>query len=452
MILMNEDKSRRLFSGSDLRRLIIPLVIETTLTLIVGMIDSVMVSGAGEDAVSGVSLVDSLIQLLIYVFAALGTGGAVAAGQYLGCGDKDKACKSANQLIWFSGFVSVAVVVLLFVFKEAILSHLFGDITAEVKGCADDYLTVSAFSIPAIAIYESGAAAFRTMGNSKVTMWISLIMNIANISGNAAFIYGLEMGTAGAALATLISRYIAAMIISFLLLDQQLDLHLEKSFRYRPDRKIIGKILYIGVPNGFESGMFQLGKIIAVVIVAKFGTEAIAANAIANNIAGIQVIPGNSIVLAITTVISRCVGSGDIGQTRYYNRLLIKIMYISFAVIALSVFLCTPMILKLYNVSDKTADIAKTIITCHTFEAIAVWSPAFGLPASLRAAGDVKFTMIMSIVAMWVFRLGSALIFAFVFGLGAVSVWLAMLVDWIFRTIIYGVRWTKGKWERMKIV
>ncbi|MDE5992550.1 MAG: MATE family efflux transporter [Oscillospiraceae bacterium] len=286
--------SEKIFSKKDLAKLIFPLMIELALTLLVGMIDSVMVSSAGEEAVSGVALIDTVFQLLIYIFAAFGTGGAVVAGQYLGAGKQSEARETSGQLVWFSGLVSLGITVLIYLLRKLLLTVVFGAITQKVYDCANAYLLISALSIPALSVYESGAAVFRTMGNSKITMYLSAMMNFINICGNAFLIYSLKLGTAGAAIATVISRYAAAVVIICLLLQKKRTLYLEKTLHYKPNGALIKKILSIGVPNGVENGLFQAGKIILVSLVTSFGTSAITANTVCQTIASIQVIPGSA--------------------------------------------------------------------------------------------------------------------------------------------------------------
>lgn len=282
---------KRIFSGKDLAKLIFPLVIELMLTLLVGMIDSVMVSSAGEAAVSGVSLVDTVFQLLIYIFSAFGTGGAVVAGQYLGAGQKDNAKETARQLVWFSALSSIVIMGLVYLIRGFLLEHVYGAITQEVHWNANRYLMIVGLSIPALSIYESGAAIFRTMGNSKITMMLSAVMNVVNICGNAILIYGVGIGTAGAAAATVVARYTAAVIMIMLLLRTNQPLYLQRTLKYIPDGNKIKRILQIGVPNGIENGLFQVGKIILAGLFTRFGTSAITANAVCLTISGI---PGDS--------------------------------------------------------------------------------------------------------------------------------------------------------------
>lgn len=443
---------KRIFSGKDLAKLIFPLVIELMLTLLVGMIDSVMVSSAGEAAVSGVSLVDTVFQLLIYIFSAFGTGGAVVAGQYLGAGQKDHAKETAQQLVWFSALSSIMIMGLVYLIRGFLLGHVYGAITQEVHWNANRYLMIVGVSIPALSIYESGAAIFRTMGNSKITMMLSAVMNVVNICGNAILIYGVGMGTAGAATATVVARYTAAVIMILLLLRTNQPLYLKRTLKYIPDGNKIKRILQIGVPNGIENGLFQVGKIILAGLFTRFGTSAITANAVCLTISGIQVIPGSAISLAATTVIARCVGAGDEKQVRFYNRLLLGISYIAMIVFCGAFWFGLPTILSLYHLSGQTAVLATKMVLVHTLGAIVIWPLTFVLPSSMRAAGDVRFAMITSAASMFVFRLGAAYLFALNLGMGALGIWYAMLCDWGFRAIVFSLRWISGGWKNKSII
>ncbi len=444
--------SKRLFNRKELFKLIFPLMIELALTLFVGMIDSVMVSSVGEAAVSGVSLIDSVFQLLIYIFAAFGTGGAVVAGQYLGAGKQEEARDTSGQLVWFSGLVSLGIMGIIYLLRKLLLTVVFGAITPEVYACANSYLLIVVLSIPALSVYESGAAIFRTMGNSQITMYLSAMMNVINICGNVFFIYFLKLGTAGAATATVIARYAAAVVMVCLLLQKKRVLHLEKTLHYHLDGMQIRRILSIGVPNGIENGLFQAGKIILASLVAGFGTSAITANAVCQTVAGIQVIPGTAAQLAATTVVARCIGAKDEQQARYYNRVLLLLSYIALFVFCGLMWLALPVILNRYHLSRATAELTSQMVLVHTIGAVFIWPLTFVLPASMRAAGDVRFAMVISIISMWVFRIGAAYLFAKVLGTGALGVWLAMVCDWLFRAVVFSVRWLGGKWKEYRMI
>lgn len=447
-----QDRSHYLFSNRELANLIGPLVIEQLLAVFVGMADSIMVANVGEAAVSGVSLVDNIMILIINIFAALATGGAVVVGQYIGRKDEKSACKAATQLVWFVSLSAVAIMILVYLGKDIILNQVFGHITAEVKGHADIYLLIVTASIPFIALYNGGAAIFRAMGNSQVSMRVSLLMNAINVTGNAILVFGLRIGTAGVAIPTLISRMVAAIVITVLLCNQTRILHIERTLKIRFDGRMIRKILAIGVPNGLENSMFQLGKILVLSLVSTFGTYAIAANAVSNAIALFQILPGMAISLAITTVISQCVGANDYEQVRYYLKKLLAIIYVAMVGTVALIFLALPLILKAYNLSDQTAAAATNIIHFHGISAMIIWPLSFALPAAYRAAGDAKACMYTSIVSMWIFRIGFSYLVGKYMGLGVFGVWVAMVIDWVVRAICFIIRYFNGKWKHGAIV
>ena len=447
-----QDRSHYLFSNRELANLIGPLVIEQLLAVFVGMADSIMVANVGEAAVSGVSLVDNIMILIINIFAALATGGAVVAGQYIGRKDEKSACKAATQLVWFVSLSAVAIMILVYFGKDIILNQVFGHITAEVKGHADIYLLIVTASIPFIALYNGGSAIFRAMGNSQVSMRVSLLMNAINVTGNAILVFGLRIGTAGVAIPTLISRMVAAIVITVLLCNQTRILHIERTLKIRFDGRMIRKILAIGVPNGLENSMFQLGKILVLSLVSTFGTYAIAANAVSNAIALFQILPGMAISLAITTVISQCVGANDYEQVHYYLKKLLAIIYVAMVGTVALIFLALPLILKAYNLSDQTAAAATNIIHFHGISAMIIWPLSFALPAAYRAAGDAKACMYTSIVSMWIFRIGFSYLVGKYMGLGVFGVWVAMVIDWVVRAICFVIRYFNGKWKHGAIV
>lgn len=441
------DRSHYLFDNKALTALIIPLIVEQLLAVLVGMADSIMVANVGEAAVSGVSLVDNIMVLLINIFAALATGGAVVAGQYLGQKREKDACIAAKQLIWFIFLCSVGITAIVYLGRNFILHSVFGAIDADVMSSANTYLMIVTASIPFIALYNGGAAIFRAMGNSKVSMQVSIVMNVINVAGNAILIYGFHRGTESVAIPTLVSRMVAAILILGLLCNQTRVLHLEKTLRYHLNGSMVKRILNIGVPNGLENSMFQLGKILVLSLVSTFGTSAIAANAVSNAVALFQILPGMAISLAVTTVISRCVGAGDYEQAKYYTRKLLKITYCCMAVTVALIFAVLPLIMKVYNLSAGTSAESEKILLFHGCSAILVWPIAFNLPAVFRASGDVRYSMITSIVSMWIFRIAFSYILGKYMGIGVFGVWIAMIIDWCFRAILFVYRYFSGKWQ-----
>ena len=447
-----EAAAGRLFSKQDLKRLIIPLVLEQLLAVTIGMADTVMVSSAGEAAVSGVSLVDTINILLINIFSALATGGAVVASQYLGRREEENACVSAQQLVTAITLLALGVMGVSLVAKDWLLRLIFGGIEAEVMRNAQTYFLLSALSYPFLAIYNAGAALFRSMGNSKISLETSVVMNLINVVGNAITIYGFHMGVFGAALATLISRMAGAVAMLVLLRNRANPIHIISYRRLSLRFDMIKRILRVGVPNGLENGMFQFGKILVQGLIATFGTSAIAANAVGNSVAGIAIIPGSAIGLAMITIVGRCVGAQDYDQARYYTKLLMKLTYGSMLLLNLAEMAACRWIVSCFHLSPEASSIAFEILIAHSLCCIFFWPMSFTLPNALRAAGDARFTMICSVASMWICRVIMSYVLAQGLKMGVMGVWIAMFMDWVVRAVIFLIRFRGSRWTQKKII
>lgn len=446
---MEEEKLNReiTFTDKALITLIVPLVIEQFLNVAVGLADSLMVASVGEAAVSAVSLVDSINVLLVFALNALATGGAVVCGQFLGRRELHRGRDAAQQLLVFVTLLAVGITAVLYLCKYLVLHVLFGQIEEDVMAYANTYFLIVEASIPFMALYSAGAAIFRVMGNSAVSMKISLVMNAINVGGNALLILGLGMGVEGVAIPTLVSRMVAAGAVLVLLRNPQLDIHLTKGKKYRYNPRTVGKILRIGIPSSIESSLFQLGKILLLSLISTFGTASIAANAIANNVAVIQNLIGNSVGLAMITVVSQCVGAHDFHHARLYTGKLMKWTYIASTIWILLLFTVQPFILDLYNVSNEAARLAAIILWMHGCCWIVLWPVSFTLPQALKGAGDTSFVMMAAVGSMWLFRIFLGYLFAKYMGFGVIGTWLAMFADWVFRGAVFIWRWKSGRWE-----
>lgn len=441
--------NNRLFSRNDLVRLIIPLIVDQFLQVAVGLSDSIMVARVGEAAVSGVSLVDTVMLLIINIFTALATGGAVIAGQYLGRKDPKTGCEATAQLFNFTFLFSIFIMILGYLGQNVILYHVFGKIEPEVMKDSRTYLLIVLSSIPMIAMYNAGAAIFRAMGNSNVAMKTSLLMNSINVFGNALLIFGFHRGVEGVAIPTVVSRGVACVVILVLLNDQKHELHILHPYPFKIKWNVLRKILYIGIPNGLENSMFQLGKIAVLSLVSGLGTASLAANAVGNNIANFAILPGMSFGFALLTVCAQCVGAGDFEQVKYYTKHMMRVEYLCLIASNLIVILALPFILSVYNLSDEAAQYANDIILYHAACVVTIWPLSFTLPNTLRAAADVKVTMVLSIISMWVFRFGFSYLLTMVFHMGIFGVWVAMTIDWLVRGIFFVCRYRSGRWQKI---
>ena len=437
----------RLFSKKDLRKLIIPLILEQTLAITVGMADTMMISSAGEAAVSGVSLVDMFNNLIISVLAALATGGAVVTSQCIGAGRREEACRSARQLVFTEAAITIGISVLVLLFHRQILGLFFGQIEADVMQNAIIYLIISVFSFPLLAVYDSCAALYRSMGNAQITLKISLLMNVINVVGNAIGVYVLKLGVAGVAIPSLVSRGVAGVVL-FTLLHNPDNLVFLARGKFKVDATIVKRILFIGIPSGIENGIFQLGRVLVVSIIAAFGTSQIAANGVANSLDSMGCIVGQAMSLAMITVIGRCVGAGEEGQVRYYTKKLLGETYFYTAVINSIILLLLPWILQIYGLGEETTRLSYILVMIHDGMAIFLWPASFVLPNMLRACNDVKYTMVVSIFSMITFRIGFSYVFGVHMGWMAVGVWAAMVIDWVFRVLCFVGRYLAGTWRK----
>ncbi|MDO5345139.1 MAG: MATE family efflux transporter [Lachnospiraceae bacterium] len=441
-----------MFSRKALRALIIPLVIEQLLAMTVGIADTMMISYAGEAAISGVSLVDMINNLLISIFAAISTGGAVIISQYLGSKNRKGACEGAGQLILVTALISLGIMAAALLFREHMLRLLFGSIEPEVMESALTYLILSAYSYPFLAVYNSGAAIYRSMGNSRVPMYISAGMNVINIIGNSILIFGCGMGVAGAAIATLAARAAACVAQTILVCRKKNEVHIEAGTVFHWNGSMIKRVLKIALPNGVESGIFQGGRVVVVSIIAVFGTAQIAANAVANSLDGMGILGGNAMNLAMITVVGQCVGAGDTKQAVDYTKRLIKITYGIVGITCITILLLLNPILNLYTLSPEARRLSLILVGMHNGLAMFLWPVSFTLSYSLRAAGDIKYTMCISVCSMIVFRIAFSVILGIYCGMGAIGVWIAMVIDWIFRSVCYILRFRSGKWKNFHLI
>ena len=443
---------RSLFDRRALTALILPMLFEQILSVTMGMADTLMVSGVGEAAVSSVSLVDSINVLIIQVLSALATGGAVIGSQYLGRRDTENARRSAAQLYTVLAISTLSVMTVALVFCRPILRLVFGQIDDDVMHYAEQYLIVSAISYPFIGAYNAGAALFRAQGNSRISMLASLVMNIINIGGNALLIYGFQMGVLGAALATLVGRIFAALWVFWQQQQFENPLRIDNLAEMRPNRQMILRILGIGIPSGLENGMFQIGKLCVSSLTSTLGTSAIAANAVANSITSLANIPGNTMSLAMIPVVGRCLGAGEKKQARHYTLVLLGLAMGGLAMTNLILMLFAPQLCALFNLSAEATAMGVQVLRWFAACSILLWAISFTLPNALRAGGDARFTMGVSIVSMWVFRVMLSYFFVLILHMGLLGVWMGMFIDWLCRDVLFLLRFFSNKWMDHKVI
>lgn len=445
-------EQKHLFSNKMLKSILVPVILEQLLNSFMGTADTMMVSNVGSAAISAVSLVDSINVLLIQAFSALAAGGTIICAQYMGQRNYERANKSARQVLFIILSISAAVTILCLLFKDPLLHFIFGKVDADVMEASSVYFLFSAASYPFIALYDSGASIFRAQENTKGPLIISVISNVMNIVGNAILIWGFNMGVAGAAIATLVSRIFCAVVVLWQLRKDRQPIVVRDYLKIRPDRKLIGRILGLGIPSGIENSMFQLGKLAIQSTVSTLGTTAIAAQAMTNNLEMLNGTAAMGVGIGLMSIVGECIGAGREDEAVYYVKKLSCVAEMIIIGCCLLVFALTKPITILGGMEPESARMCFQMMAWITVVKPLVWVVSFIPAYGMRAAGDVRFSMITSCVSMWVFRFCLCVFLIRVIGMGPLAVWFGMFTDWTIRGIVFIWRFHSRKWLKHKVV
>lgn len=439
-------KQTHLYSNTDLRKLLIPIIIEQLLSSLMGTVDTMMVSNVGSAAISAVSLVDSINILVIQALSALAAGGAILCSQYLGSEKRDGAIRSAQQVLFVMTVLSVALSAGCLIFRVPLLRVIFGAVEADVMKKSQVYFLFTLLSFPFIGLYDAGASILRAQNNSRSPMVISVISNFMNIGGNAILIFGFHMGVEGAAISTLISRIFCAVVVLWKLRDESKPIFVKQYLSIRPDFGLIKKILFIGIPSGIENSMFQFGKLAIQSTVSTLGTVAIAAQAMTNILENLNGVAAIGVGIGLMTVVGQCLGAGRKDEAIYYIKKLCWLSEVVIVASCLLVFVLTKPITMIGGMEAESAKLCMQMMIFITIAKPLCWVMAFVPGYGMRAAGDVKFSMITSCCTMWLCRVSLCIYLCRVWGFGPIAVWIGMAADWSLRSILFTIRFKSGKW------
>ena len=443
-IEMNDNK--HLFSNRKLLLLLIPIIAEQFLNSLMGMADSMMVSNVGAAALSGVSLVDSINNLVVQAFNALATGGVIICSTYVGQKDMKRANEAASQVVLVSAFISVFVMFICLFFRNPLLKLVFGQIEPDVMTSASIYFLLTILSYPGIALAAAGSALFRAQSNTRLPMNVAIVSNILNVAGNAVLIWGFGLGVYGAAIATLSSRLFSAIVLMGLLRRKNQDIFVRMYHKIRPDFPKIHRILAMGIPNGIENSMFQFGKLAIQSSVSTLGTMAIAAQSMTNIFENVNGVAGIGVGIGLMTIVGQCLGAGRKDEAVYYTKKMIGWGYIAILTSCLFTYAIARPVTVLAGMEPESARLCIYMLGWITIAKPILWSLSFITPYAMRAAGDVKFSMIVATLTMWLCRVTLATYLIRVVGMGAMGVWIGMFADWAIRGIIFTFRFRSGKW------
>ena len=445
-------EQKHMFTNKMIADLLIPVVLEQLLNSIMGTADTMMVSNVGSAAISAVSLVDSINVLVIQAFSALAAGGAIVCAQYIGQKNVKRANESARKVLLIITAISVVISLICLVFQKPMLRLIFGSVEAEVMRASEIYFFYTALSFPFIAAYDSAASIFRAQDNTKGPMLISMISNVMNIAGNAMQIWGFHMGVAGAALATLISRVFCAVVVLAQLRQDRQPIVVRDYLKIRPDFRMIRRILSIGIPSGVENSMFQLGKLAIQSSVSTLGTVAIAAQAMTIIFENVNGMAAVGIGIGLMTVVGLSIGAGRQEEAKYYIVKLAGYAEIAMIISCILVYIAARPVTVLAGMSEESTALCMQMILAITIVKPILWVPSFTPPNGLRAAGDVRFSMITATLTMWLCRVALSIFLMRVVKTGPIGVWYGMFADWGVRGVIFTIRFVRGKWLRFKVI
>ena len=437
-----------MFTKKQLWALLIPLMIEQILNSLMGTADTMMVSNVGSAAISAVSLVDSINNLILNIFSALATGGAIVCSQYIGKGRTDKANVSGRQLLLSMLVISMVISAICVLFRSPLLRLTFGKVETDVMKNALTYMLITGLSFPFLGLYNASAALFRASGNSRLPMTISLISNFINIAGNAVFIFGLKLGVAGAAMATLLSRAFCAVVILYFQTKPKQTIYVDNYFTIRPDLSVVKMILAFGIPTGIENGMFQFGKLAIQSTVSTLGTTAIAAQAMAAVLEAFSSMAAIGIGLGMVTVVGQCIGAGRKDEAKRYILKLTGYGEISIIISCVLLYIATGLITSLGGMEPEAARMCKEMMLAITIYKPIAWAFSFMPGYGMRAAGDVRFSMTVSTITMWTCRVFLTIVLIRFFGWGPMAVWIGMFTDWTARSLCFATRFFTGGWTK----
>lgn len=414
--------------------------------------DTFMVSFLGENAVAGVALVNQIDTFAKQFFLAMAQGGSVLLSMYIGAKDQKQAERSLKTNIHIVLMFGLALTAIMIGFKTQIINLLFGNADQIVLDYSYSYFTVTALSYPFIALYYAGTASFRAMGESKIPSIAAVMMMVINLILKALFIYVFDLGVQGAALSTLVAMGVTGLMLMLMLKSKKRKVMIRGVFKIDFGGGLAKRILGVSVPNGIENAMFQLGALLIASLVAGLGTASIAADQLARNVSPIIHSIGAGFSAVAMMVVGQCMGAGRPDEATMYTKHILKLDYLFTAVQGVFFMLILWPLISIFNVSDEAKNLAFWIMVLYIIGSCLFYPTSFMLASALRGAGDTKYVMYISSASMLLFRVAAAYALVYLFDLGVIAAWVAMVSDWVIRTIIFAIRFAQGKWKNKKVI
>jgi putative MATE family efflux protein len=450
--LLNKHFTGNSMDYKQMFAMIIPIFVDTAFVVVMSIMNTAMISSSGVAAVSAVSTVDTLNIFIFSVLIAVATGGTVIVAQYKGRGNQEMVSHSAAQAVSSVTIFSILISLIVIVFHAPTLDLLFGSAETDVLHNAKIFLIGSCISFPFLAIYQAVTGVLRGVAETKACLVLSLILNITCFVLNIILIIGFDLGVIGLAISLVFSRVLGAAVSLIYLIKYNHTLRFKIKNALKLNIAILKKIMYIGLPFAAEQMFFNGGKLLTQTFIVQFGTLAITVNAISNSLSTLFQVAGTTLSVAIVTIVGQCIGRKDIQDARKFIRSLIGLSIIFFVLMSIIILPLFPLLVNLYAPPDEIVPTIFTLMLLITITQPIFWSLSFIMPSALRAAGDSKFTSIVSLLSMWLFRVILGYILGVSLGFGIIGVWVAMVAEWAVRGLIFAWRYKGDKWYKHKLI
>ncbi|MFD1465191.1 MATE family efflux transporter [Lapidilactobacillus mulanensis] len=429
-----------------------PVIFDQFFLVAFNFINTAMISSSGEAAISAVNMVGSINVFLIQIFVAVGLGGTVLIAQYFGRKEYQMLGKVVNGTVFGAILVATSLALLFLLGHNLILNLLFGDAEKAVMDNARLYMVGVLISYPFEATVEGVNGSLRGIGRTKNSLQLSLVMNLLNLLFNFVFIIYFKMGVLGLVVSLNLSRWLASAFAGVTLFRHRDLFSLKWSSMKQPDFRMIKRVVTVCIPFAAESFFFNGGKIIMQMMIVSLGTQVIATNAIASSWVQLSEIVPTALGTALVPIVGQCIGRKNIKDARKITKSFVSLGILAYVIGEIILFLSFNKGIALFHPSDVIKPRIFELYLIFAVGHLLVWCISFTLPSALRAAGDAKFTTMVSLITMWGIRVGIGYLVGIVFGYGLPGIYFVWVCEWAVRGTIFLLRFRGKRWYVHRLI
>jgi putative MATE family efflux protein len=448
----------------DVYKMALPVLTEQLFITSIGVLNTIIASGLGKEAISAIGTVDSFNNIIIFFFNSLALGGTVVAAQYSGQKNYKGIKEVTRQSIFSAVVLSFITTLIIWFCRDIILQSFLGNAEEQVRSYASVYFNIALFNYPLTAFAFVVSGILRATGRQNEPMKINIIINVINIILSYFFVYGISvdnigmnisisgMGVKGAAIAITVARLVGALLFVYALYGKFSRIRFKTIKEFKLNMAMQKSIFNVGLPAGIETFLFSIGKFVQQIFIISLGTVSMASNTIAWSVFGLLIIPGNALCIVATTMVGNFMGMGNHEEAEKINLYQVKLATVGKVIISVIIFPLAAVIAAIYSKDPEVVRLTAQIIRMNAVAIPILWPASFIIPSGLRGAGDSKFTMVVSITSLWFFRVFVGYIFSITLNFGVTGLWMAMYFDFITRGITYYLRLKRGKWKERVVI